>query len=458
MDTSNIMNRKEHHDNDEYNKLTKFLSSIIILVALTIVFGYVWLDINSTIEFMPFAKNGHYLIIGLYFVVQYILSRVYGALKIGLYKVWDIVYSQALTTFIVDIIMYVVMSLVARRLIGLMPMLEMFLVQLAVIILWALTSTAIYKKIYPPRRLVVIYSNKQATNIVRKLSVRDDKFLICEAVKLEEGIDRIKDRINNYDGVIICDLPGSSRNDVLKYCYDHNKRVYVTPKISDILIRGGENVHLLDTPLLLCRNSGLTFEQRLFKRILDIIVSLIGLIVMAIPMLITAVAIKICDGGPVFFRQNRVTKDGRIFRILKFRSMYVNADADRDGKAHAVIKDDARITPVGKVIRACRMDEFPQILNILKGDMSVVGPRPECVEDVERHTEEIPEFTYRHKVKAGLTGYAQIYGKYNTSAYDKLKLDLYYIQNYSIRTDIRLIFMTVKVLFMRESTEAFDET
>ena len=153
-----------------------------------------------------------------------------------------------------------------------------------------------------------------------------------------------------------------------------------------------------------------------------------------------------------------VTKDGKVFKIIKFRSMKVDADADRGGEAHSATVDDDRITPVGRVIRACRMDEFPQIFNILKGDMSVVGPRPECVENVERYLQEVPEFAYRHKVKAGLTGYAQIYGKYNTTAYDKLKLDLFYIENYSIRTDLRLIFMTVKVLFMKESTEGFDET
>ena len=448
-----------HHDNDEYNKITKFLSSLSILAALTAVFAYVWFGINANdIDIMPFDTKGHYLIITLYFVLQYILSRVYGALKIGLYKVWDIVYSQVLTTFIVDVVMYAVISLTARKLVDVLPVLEMFGLQIVLIVLWAFTSTIIYRWIYPPRKLVVVYADSQATNLVRKLSVRDDKFLICEAVKLDDGIEKIKQRIDIYDGVIICDVPGSDRNDILKYCYDHNKRTYVTPKISDILIRSGENVHLLDTPLLLCRNNGLTFEQRFFKRILDIVVSLIGLVVMAIPMLITAIAIKLCDHGSVFFLQDRVTKDGKVFKIIKFRSMYENADADRGGKAHSATKDDDRITPVGKVIRACRMDEFPQIFNILKGDMSVVGPRPECIENVEAYTSDIPEFAYRNKVKAGLTGYAQIYGKYNTTAYDKLKLDLYYIQNYSIRTDIRLILMTVKVLFMKESTEGFDET
>ena len=445
-------------NNEEFKKMIMFFMSIIILVALTAIFAFTWFDINKTMEVMPFDTKGHYLIILLYFSMQYLFSRIYGALQIGYYKMSDILYSQALTTIIVDILMYAVMSLVARELISPAPVVVMLCMQVVVIAVWSFISTHLYKKLYPPYRLVVIYSNHSATNLVRKMAVRDDQFQICEAVRLEEGFDRIKERIDCYDGAIICDIPGSDRNDLLKYCFDNNKRTYVTPKISDILIRAGENIHLFDTPLLLCKNSGLTFEERFFKRILDILVATLGLIVMSPFMLITALAIKIQDGGPVFFKQDRVTKDGKVFKIIKFRSMKVDADADRGGGGPSATVDDDRITPVGRVIRACRMDEFPQIFNILKGDMSVVGPRPECVENVERYLQEVPEFAYRHKVKAGLTGYAQIYGKYNTTAYDKLKLDLFYIENYSIRTDLRLIFMTVKVLFMKESTEGFDET
>lgn len=445
-------------NNDEFNKLSKFAVTLTILATLTFVFAKVWLWINANlIQIWAFDVRGNYLIIALYFLLQYIFSRVYGAFKVGFYKVWDVIYSQALTTIIVDILMYAVGSLVARFMLPASIFALMFLMQLVVIILWAFVCTFLNNKLFPPRNMILIYSNHSVTNLVQKMAFRDDQFRVCEAVKAEEGLEYINSRIDLYDGVIICEIPGSDRNDILKYCYDNNKRVYVIPKISDIMIRGGENIHMFDTPLLLCRNAGLTFEQRLFKRTMDIVLSIIALIVMAIPMLITAIAIKFDDGGPVFFRQDRVTKDGKIFKVIKFRSMRVNADADNGGAAHSAVKDDDRITKVGHVIRAIRMDEWPQLFNIIKGEMSIVGPRCECVENVEKYTQDIPEFKYRHKVKAGLTGYAQVYGKYNTTAYDKLKLDLYYIENYSIRTDIRLILMTVKVLFMRESTEEFAE-
>ena len=199
----------------------------------------------------------------------------------------------------------------------------------------------------------------------------------------------------------------------------------------------------------------LTIDERIIKRTMDIILSGLVLIVASPIMLLTALAIKLEDRGPVFFRQKRCTQDERVFEILKFRSMIVGAE--KDGEVKPATEHDPRITKVGRLIRPLRIDELPQLLNILKGDMSIVGPRPERVEHVQKYKELIPEFSYRHKVKAGLTGYAQIMGKYNTSAYDKLKLDLMYIENYSIFQDLKLILMTIKILFKKESSEGFQQ-
>ncbi|MBO7682707.1 MAG: sugar transferase [Clostridia bacterium] len=440
---------------DEFRKMIMFTLSILILLSLTVAFGYTWVHHINVGIIWAFFRRGNYLIFTLYFVLQYVLSRIYGALKIDLYRVSDIVYSQGITTLLVDAIMYAIMSLVARKMVAVAPVLILFLVQMGIILIWAYLAAFVYRKLYPPYRLVIVYSYHSATSLVRKMSARDDRFIICEAVNIDEGYDYIKQRINEYDGAIICDIPGSLRNDILKYCYDNGKRTYVTPKVSDIIIRSGENLHVFDTPLLLCRNSGLTFEQKVLKRIVDVFLSVLALILTSPFMLLTAILIKAHDHGPVFYKQARVTQDGKVFDIIKFRSMIPNAEAD--GKSLPAVSDDERITPVGRVIRAIRFDEMPQIFNILKGDMSIVGPRPERVEHVEKYTAEFPEFAYRLKVKAGLTGYAQVYGKYNTTAYDKLKLDLFYIENYSLRTDLRLIFMTIKVLFMKESTEGFDK-
>ena len=227
------------------------------------------------------------------------------------------------------------------------------------------------------------------------------------------------------------------------------------PKITDVILKSSETLEAFDSPMFLNRNSGITPEQAVVKRLSDIIMSLMGLIIASPFMLVIAAAIKLEDHGPVFYKQKRCTKDGKVFEILKFRSMIVNAE--QSGISVPATERDPRITKVGRVIRATRFDELPQIINILKGEMSVVGPRPERIEHVREYSAEIPEFKYRMAVKGGLTGYAQVYGKYNTTPYDKLKLDLLYIQNYSIFLDLEIILKTVQVMFTKESTEGFDK-
>lgn len=253
----------------------------------------------------------------------------------------------------------------------------------------------------------------------------------------------------------MCDLPALERNQILKYCYRNDIRVYVTPKISDIIMDGADNIFLFDVPLLLCRNRGLSIEERMVKRIMDIVISLIGIVVASPFMLLIAIAIKLYDGGPVFYKQERLTRGGRPFMILKFRSM--STDSEAKG-ARLAAKNDTRVTPVGKVIRNIHFDELPQLFNILKGDMSVVGPRPERQVIMEEYRKELPEFDFRLKVKAGLTGYAQVFGKYNTTPYDKLKFDMQYIENYSFGLDIKIMILTFKILFQKENTEGIDES
>ena len=212
---------------------------------------------------------------------------------------------------------------------------------------------------------------------------------------------------------------------------------------------------MFDTPLLVSKNMGLTAGQAIIKRSIDILVALTGIIISSPIMLICAVAVKCYDKGPVFYRQERLTLHGRVFRIFKFRSMCV--DSEKNG-ARLASKNDSRITPVGKILRNLHFDELPQLFNVLKGDMSIVGPRPERKAILKEYQREIPEFYYRLKVKAGLTGYAQVYGKYNTTPYDKLKLDLFYIENYSVLLDLKLMLMTFKILFQKETSEGVEDT
>ena len=389
----------------------------------------------------------------LFFVI---FSYILGGMKIGYLKSSSLMLSQTLALLAANISIYLETVLLSARFVNVVPMVELTAIDIVVAFIWTFCVNRIFRKLFPARHILLLYEEYDPSSLLRKVNSRKDRYLIKKSMNVEEGWETVTKEMHNYDAVFLCDIHSPLRNRLVKYCYANGIRSYITPKISDIIIRSSENIHMFDTPLLLSRNNGLSFEQKLVKRFMDIVISLVMLIITSPFMLITAVAIKLYDGGPVFFRQKRCTINGKEFYIHKFRSMIV--DAEKEGEVIPATDDDERITPVGKVIRKTRLDELPQFIDILKGDMSVVGPRPERVEHVEQYTEEIPEFAYRLKVKGGLTGYAQIYGKYNTTAYDKLKLDLMYIQNYSILLDLKLIIMTVKIVFVKESTEGFEDT
>lgn len=303
-----------------------------------------------------------------------------------------------------------------------------------------------------------MHGDRPVDDILYKFSTRPDKYVIEDTIDISKGIDAVKTEgmSGRYNGVVLWDIPTFDRNKLLKYFYSVNMRVYMMPKIPDVLVQGSDSIHLFDTPIMLTREYALTAGQRFSKRTMDIVCALILAIITSPIMLITAICIKLYDHGPVLYSQIRCTRDRREFRILKFRSMAV--DAEKDGVARLATKDDDRITPIGRFIRAVRIDELPQLFNILKGDMSFIGPRPERPEIIDKYMEQMPEFAYRMRVKAGLAGYAQVYGKYNTSPYDKLKLDLIYIENYSLWMDIKLMILTLKILLRPESTEGVDST
>jgi exopolysaccharide biosynthesis polyprenyl glycosylphosphotransferase len=400
--------------------------------------------------------RGHLLILGIYFILLLFFSNTYGGLKIGYLKPMDVFFSQIFALFMVNFISYFQISLLRNWLVTGTPMVMIFLIQLAISFLWAYATNGLYMKIFRPRRLLLVSGIYPVDDITHKFNMRKDKYDIVKSMNISEGIEKIYEEcLGNYDGVIIWDVPSQYRNGLVKYCYGRNIRIYVMPKITDVLLKGSTQLHLFDTPVLLLREYAIKVEQRAIKRVIDIVLSLLLIILSSPVMLITAIAIKLYDGGPVLYKQVRCTQNRREFKIMKFRSMRV--DAEKDGVARLASKNDSRITPIGKFIRKCRIDELPQLFNILVGDMAFIGPRPERPEIIAQYLEEMPEFAFRMKVKAGLAGYAQVYGKYNTTPYDKLKLDLTYIENYSVWLDIKLMLLTVKILFTPDSTEGVDD-
>jgi exopolysaccharide biosynthesis polyprenyl glycosylphosphotransferase len=445
-----IMNQRE-----QFKRIIKFMSSLTVIAMQMSLYWIVWLyHYNSNIE-LPFFRKGNWLMVALYGVLLFFFVHIYGGLKVGYLRKGEIIYSQILGLFCVNAITYIQICLLDRHFVNAGPLFIITVLQIAVIVLWASFFQWIYSKMFPPRKMILIYGERPAFGLMNKIRTRDDKYNICETVNVKRGMEYVASRIQDYDSVIIGDIPCQARNHILKYCFEHSIRTYILPKISDIMLRGADDINLFDSPLLLARNQGFTFEQKVLKRTMDIVLSLVGIILSSPLMLLTALAILIQDGAPVIHKQTRLTMGGKEFCVYKFRSMI--KDAEKDGVARLSAEKDVRVTPVGKIIRRVRLDELPQLFNILKGDMSLVGPRPERPQIAAEYREYMPEFDYRLKVKGGLTGFAQIYGKYNTTPYDKLKLDLMYIENYSFRLDLKLIFMTVKILFMKESTEGVAE-
>lgn len=435
---------------DSYKRVIVFILAALVIAAQCAVFGYIWYEYYRGQIFEPFWRKGNWALIALYGLILILFSRLYGGLKVGYLKKLDIVYSLVLATICTNVVAYLQITLINRWFLSAVPLLGATLADVAIIIIWTVGSGYIYSKLYKARKMLVIYGDRKPDELIRKMNSRRDKYEISGKVHVSAGEKEIYKMMREYEAVIIWDLPSQVRNKYLKHCFAHSIRCYVTPKISDVILTGTDRIHLFDTPLLVSRNMGLTAEQTIIKRLVDIIVALVGIVVSSPIMLISAIAVKLYDRGPVFYRQERLTLNGKTFRIFKFRSMCI--DSEKYG-ARLASKNDSRITPVGKVLRNLHFDELPQLFNVLKGDMSIVGPRPERKEILKEYQREIPEFYYRLKVKAGLTGYAQVYGKYNTTPYDKLKLDLFYIENYSLLLDFKLMLMTFKILFQKETSE-----
>ena len=431
------------------------LEGILEIVFLTIAYYNIWKFGYDDGVFPHSFGYGELILAGIYAFLALVIFRYFDGFKFGHLKLVEVLVSQWIALFIVNVITYFQLCLLANQMISVLPVICLMLGEVLIALICTTLYTALYHRIYPPKNMVMIFGNDDAIDLKFKMDTRSDKYRITKLISVDEGFDAICQQIVNYEAVIINDVPAQIRNDLLKFCYRRQIRTYVAPKMSDIIVKGAQDICLFDTPLMLVRSKGLTLTQRMLKRTMDIVLCLLAMVIAAPVMLLVALAIKCEDGGPVFYKQDRVTIGGKVFSILKFRSMVV--DAEKNGKAQPAVDNDPRITKVGRIIRPLRIDELPQILNILKGDMSIVGPRPERVEHVEKYSEEIPEFDFRLKVKGGLTGYAQVYGKYNTTPYDKLRLDLMYIEEYSALLDVKLILMTIRIMLKKESTEGFNE-
>ena len=442
---------------ERYKRLIKLLFSLVLTGLIVAIYAFVWTYyFNDQMLQSPFFRRGNWLMIFLYGVLLAFFMKMYGGYKVGYLKKGNLIYSQILSVIFLNIFTYLQIAVLDKRFFSPVVIILMTFADAAAIVLWTLIFEKLYSWMYPPRRMLLVAGDRSDYHLLEKMNTREDKYEIRDVISYRKGFEKFTEKVRDFDGVIIGDMPSHDRNLILKYCYEKNIRTYAVPKISDILLKSSDELNLFDSPLFLSRNGGLTIEQEAAKRVLDLILALTAAVVTLPFFAVIALAVKLTDRGPVFYTQTRLTKNGKPFEIYKFRTMIQNAEAVSGARLAA--EKDPRILPVvGTLLRRTRLDELPQIYNILKGDMSIVGPRPERPELAAEIEKEIPEFSYRLKVKAGLTGYAQVYGKYNTTSYDKLKLDLTYIRNYSMLLDLKLILMTPKIMLMKESAEGVKE-
>ena len=391
------------------------------------------------------------------FVLLYITySRIYGGFSVSMTRIPEILYSQCLALIMSDGGLYVGLCLVSHGFAAISPVFVALAVQVLLSAAWSVMAHKWYFRTFPPKRTAIVYDHGESVDALICAYGLWKKYNVVRSVGAKQCIQEEYEALRGIETVFLCGIHSGDRNQILKFCVEQNITAYVLPRIGDILMSGAKRANLFHLPFLRVDRYDPAPEYLLFKRLFDFAVAVVALVVLSPVMLVTAAAVKLTDGGPVFYKQKRLTKNGKEFYVLKFRSM--RQDAEKDGVARLSTGDaDPRITPVGRVIRKLRIDELPQLFNILGGSMSVVGPRPERPEIAAQYAEELPEFNLRLQAKAGLTGYAQVYGKYNTTPYNKLQMDLMYIAHPSFFEDLRIIFATIKILFLPESTEGVAE-
>ena len=443
--------------NSQYKTRLVKLIHFVICVGL---FAVAWFRFryHGLVNPAEIGFRYNYFVIIAYAVVLLFFCRTYNAYSLGYNRIRSLLFSLITSQLFSCVGVYVAISIAWNHFYSPAALIVLLIVQIVFDVIWAYFANKYFFRQNPARKTILIYRDdrdrKRFGNLAGKSGER--LYKIKKELKFNGEFDDIKEMLEGYDAIFVAGVNSRCRNGILKYCKETGTPGFFLPHVGDIIMQEAMHIQAFDSPLMLVDRKEVDLEFAILKRAFDIFSSALGLVVLSPVLLVTAAAIKIYDGGPALYRQIRLTKDGKEFRICKFRSMRV--DAEKDGVARLSSgDDDDRITPIGRFIRKCRIDELPQLWNILIGDMSVVGPRPERPEIANQYYETMPDFKLRLQVKAGLTGYAQVYGKYNTDPYEKLEFDLMYINDMNILTDLQLMFATFKILFSSESTEGIEE-
>ena len=441
------------------NNVMMLLKIIHYLFDLVLFFiAFVWFRYDGFDNIYPVGYRYNYFVALLYGIILYFYTRTYNANNFGFFGIRNLALSQMISQFFSVSITYFMVCAAWKLFKAPWPFLIILPLQFIVDVLWTYLCSFIFFKSFPKRRTLLIYRNDLDRMRFGAITGKPVERIhqIVEEIQYDGSFEELKPRLGDYDALFVAGVNIDCRNGLLKYCNEYGVTCYFLPHIGDVIMQGSTHIKSFDSPILYNDRKTLDPLYAFSKRTFDIVSSGLALILLSPLMIVIALIIKCSDKGPALYKQTRLTKDGKTFEILKFRSMRV--DAEKDGVARLSSgENDDRITPIGRFIRRFRIDELPQLINIFKGDMSVVGPRPERPEIAEQYYKSIPEFMLRLQVKAGLTGYAQVYGKYNTDPYEKLEFDLLYINQMNIVTDLMLCFATFFTFFLPDSTEGIAE-
>lgn len=426
---------------------------LLELGVLTLMLVFTWKWFYNAEMPVPIYRRGYYPLALSYALLLSLLIKALKGSSLGEMRVFDVIVSQELALLLGNLSFYVPLSLLSYRILNPDFLIAMTMLQAGFIVLWCFLGNRLFFYLFRPLEMLLISDRRPDRNMGCKLSRYWERYHIGSSLPSNADRETIRAALSACHAVLLDTTDRDLQDWISMECFRRNLFLFLVPTIENVILHSSRRLHLVDTPILRTDSHRISAFDLFLKRSLDIAASALGLILTLPLTLCSALAIRLGDGGPVFFRQERLTRDGRVFELVKFRTMVV--DAEKDGQRLAS-KNDSRITPVGAVLRRTRLDELPQLWNVLKGDMSLVGPRPECPALAAEYEKTLPEFAYRLKVKAGITGMAQVYGNYATAPRDKLLMDLMYIEEYTLSLDLKLLLLTVRTLCLPEKTEGVE--
>ena len=429
-------------------KLILFLTDISLIAAAYIIAAAVVLDREIVLDNIQLYSGMFPMIM----IISVLLLNINGLYSIAQKRFAEIILSTGVATFCSFILVMALSFFIhefsySRGVLLVTAFFQFMFLGFCRYVFWR-----IERHIHDLQNVLLIGSEEECTHVYNRLSQQPQLNMKLKYVCTSMANDTWESAAKRVDVIVMCpNMRHRHKVKIINYCHKYGKQSLIIPNTYEIFCSGVTLDKIDDIPVFRMQSLHPSVETRILKRILDIIVSSIGFI-FALPfMLITAIAIKIGDPGPVLYSQIRTGRDGKEFKVYKFRTMRV--DAEKYSGPMLAQENDPRITKLGSFLRAVRLDELPQIWNVINGDMSIVGPRPERPYFVEKFAKDIPEYVYRHNVKPGITGLAQVYGKYNTTPFDKLVYDLMYIQRCNLLTDLTIIIQTIRVLFTKSATE-----